>query len=316
MFEIQIELFDHKFRSEYPQTKILLGNQVGYFVYKQIPFYFDYQEANQTPTSIFPSSLSTRDIFQASILLSHKHFPIFVFPPHSPAYIYIKTEKILSPDYLIEKVTKIIDGDEKIPVLYDLWKTQDFSDTMKIIEQTRNEKEYIDLFHANQIPFPDLVSHLSKSFEFSEIEPNVSSAEFFFGAIADSPRYIQIALHYLINAARLMRNFFIEDAAINLNLTREAIFTDYMKVANIHNKKTAISKLFSEELKLTEDKMDWHDELYEARNEFLAHVDNEMFTPEQNISDPDRYCYDHYEDICDLIIEYMNIRKDLVAKHG
>lgn len=40
------------------------------------------------------------------------------------------------------------------------------------------------------------------------------------------------------------RNFFIEDAAINLNLAREAIFIDYMEIANIHNKKTAIDKLF------------------------------------------------------------------------
>ncbi len=104
---------------------------------------------------------------------------------------------------------------------------------------------------------------------------------------------------------------FIEDAAINLNLARDAIFIDYMNITNIHNKKTAIAKLFSEEIKLAEDKIDWHNELYEARNEFLAHVDSEMFTPSQNISDPDRYCYDHYEDICDLIIEYMKIRKSL-----
>lgn len=90
----------------------------------------------------------------------------------------------------------------KFPFFTIYWKTQEFSETMRIIEQTRNEKEYIDLFHASQIPFPDLIGQLSKSFEFTEIEPNISSIEVFFGLITDSPRYIQISLHYLINAAR------------------------------------------------------------------------------------------------------------------
>ncbi len=175
MFEILIELLDHKFRSEYPQTRILLGNQVGYFVYEQIPFYFEYREANQPPISIFPTSLPTRDVFQAAILLSHKHFPTFVFPSHSPAYIYIRTEEIFSTDYLIEKVTKIITVTRKSPFFTICGKPPKSSDAMMRIKQTRNEKEYIDLFHASQIPFPDLIRHLSKSFEFSEIEPNISS---------------------------------------------------------------------------------------------------------------------------------------------
>lgn len=312
MSYIEIELFDPKFRSEYPRAKILVGNQRGYFVHNQIPLYFEIQQNNRGSGTPFPSSLPMREIFQASIFLSHKHFPTFVFPLHSPAYIHITTESDFTPEQLITKAKRIIDGDEKIPILYDPWETYDSAEAMRIIEQTRGEREYIDLFHSSQIPFPDLINLLSKSFEFSEIEPNHASIASFYDVIAACPRHIHISLYYLINAARLMRNFFVEDAAINLNLASEAIITDYMEIADIQNKKAAIARLLSEDLQLAEDKVEWYVELYEARNEFLAHIDNDMFTPSQNISDPDKYCYDHYEDIVDLIIGYIGLRKDLV----
>jgi hypothetical protein len=236
------------------------------------------------------------------------------FPLHSSAYIHIKTESDFTSEQLITKARRIIDGDEKIPILYDLWKTHDSSEVMRIIKQTRSEKEYIDLFHSRQVPFPDLIHTLSESFEFSKNEPDHASITSFYKVLETCPRYIHISLYYLINAARLMRNFFIEDAAINLNLASEAIITDYMEITKIQNKKVAISKLLAENLQLSEDKIDWYVEFYESRNEFLAHIDKDMFTPYQNISDPDAYCYDHYEDIVDLIISYIELRKYIVEQ--
>jgi len=314
MSYIKIELFDPKFRSEYPRAKILVGNQMGYFVHNQIPLYFEIQQNKQGSETPFSSSLRMREIFQASILLSHKHFPTFVFPHHSSTYIHITIKSDFTPEQLITKAKKIIDGDEKIPILYDPWKTYDFAEAKRIIEQTRGKREYIDLFHSSQMPFPDLINLLSKSFDFSEIEPDHASIASFYNLIATCPRHIHISLYYLINAARLMCNFFVEDAAINLNLASEAIITDYMKIADIQNKKAAIVKLLSEDLQLTENKVEWYVELYEARNEFLAHIDNDMFTQSQNISDPDKYCYDHYEDIVDLIIGYVGFRKELAKR--
>lgn len=215
-----------------------------------------------------------------------------------------------SIESLIGKVSRILAGVEQIPILYDLWNSPNTSDAIEKIQDIRKQREYIDLFHAPQIPFLELVNLMSKSFEFSSLELDKDAIESFYNDISNTTRYIHISLHYLISAARLIPNFFTEDAGINLNLASEAIIKDHMLVTNINNKKLAIENLLSENLHFSENKIDWLIELYEARNEYLAHIDEEMFTDFQNIDDPDKYCYDHYEDVCDLIISYMQLRKD------
>ena len=218
-------------------------------------------------------------------------------------------DKIFSLENLIQKVSRIVDGVEQIPILYDLWKTPDTSNVLEEIHEIRKEKDYVDLFHAPQIPFSELMSQLSTSFEFSDLQPDLGTIEAFFSEISDATRFIHVSLHYLINASRLIPNYFTEEAAINLNLASEAIIKDYMLVTNTNNKKAAIESLLSVHLHFTEEKIDWMIELYEARNAYLAHIDEDMFTDFQNIDDPDKYCYDHYEDICDLIIGYIRLRK-------
>ena len=86
-----------------------------------------------------------------------------------------------------------------------------------------------------------------------------------------------------------------------------------MNISGIKNKRLAIEKLFLEHLHFDEELFDWFIELYDARNEFLAHIDENMFTALQRTSDPDAYCYDHYEDICNLVIAYIEFRKKMAA---
>jgi hypothetical protein len=305
----EVEIFDPRYPGHYPSESIIIGNEMGYFVHKQIPFYFEIHSNIHGKDQLFSSFLPMRELLQASLLFSTKHFPIFVFSPISHADIHINSDDEITPKDLIVKVKNIVDGNEKIPLLYDPYKTHEFSEARSIIEEIRVEKEYIDLFHSRQIPFADFISLLSRSFDFSEFEANAISVESYYRLFLGCSRGIHIALYYIINAARLLSSFFTEDAGINLNLASEAIIKDYLKVSGIQNKKRAIRQLLSEDLKFDEEKVDWYLELYEARNEFLAHIDEDMFTESQNISDPDAYCYDHWEDIVNLVISYIGLGK-------
>jgi hypothetical protein len=305
----EVEIFDPRYPGHYPSESIIIGNEMGYFVHKQIPFYFEIQSNIHGKDQLFSPFLPMRELLQASLLFSTKHSPVFVFSPISHADIHIKSDDEITPKDLIVKVKNIVDGNEKIPLLYDPYKTHEFSEALSIIEEIRGEKEYIDLFHSRQIPFADFISLLSRSFDFSEFEANAISVESYYRLFLGCSRAIHIALYYIINAARLLASFFTEDAGINLNLASEAIIKDYLKVSGIQNKKKAIKQLLSEDLKFDEEKVDWYLELYEARNEFLAHIDEDMFTESQNISDPDAYCYDHYEDIINLVISYIELDK-------
>ena len=305
----RVEIFDPRYPGHYLRESIIIGNEIGYFVHKQIPFYFKIQSKIHGKDQLLSPFLPMRELLQASLLFSTKYFPVFVFSPMSHADIHIKSDDEIVPEDLILKVKNIVDGNEKIPLLYNPYKTHEFGEARGIIEKIRGEKEYIDLFHSRQIPFADFVDLLSRSFDFSEFGANVISVESYYRLFLGCSRAIHIAFYYIINAARLLSSFFTEDAAINLNLASEAVIKDYLKVSGIQNKKEAIKQLLFEDLKFCEEKVDWYLELYEARNEFLAHIDEDMFTKSQSISDPDAYCYDHYEDIINLVINYIELDK-------
>jgi len=305
----KVEIFDPRYITHYPWQNIIMSGKIGYFVYRQIPFYFEIHSNTEESEKLFSPFLPTRELLQASILFSKKQFPTFTFSPISHAEIHIVSDDEIAYEQLMAKIKYIVDGNEKIPLLYDVYKTPQAADASKIIDKIRQEKEYIDLFHSWQIPFPDLVDLLSKSFDILEFDIEPSLVESYYHLLLGCPRSIHIALHYIINAARLICTYFTEDAAINLNLASEAIIKDYQNATGIQNKKKAVEKLLSEDLKFAEEKVDWYIELYEARNIFLAHIDEDMFTSTQNISDPDAYCYDHYEDVVDLIIEYIKFTK-------
>ena len=84
----------------------------------------------------------------------------------------------------------------------------------------------------------------------------------------------------------------------------ESIVEDFSRIFSIKDKKQAIKKL-QDTVLLPYDHMEFLEELYSARNEFLAHIDKDMFTKSQNVNDPDRYCYEYFESVSWLIRRYV-----------
>jgi len=105
---------------------------------------------------------------------------------------------------------------------------------------------------------------------------------------------------------------FPEEAGLNLQLTVEAILHDFMTYHSIRNKPRAVN-LLRECVTLPYFHMEFLEDLYEARNDFLAHIDTGMFTEGENINDPDSYCYEHYESICWLITRYIQYKRKIEA---
>ncbi|MFC2135378.1 hypothetical protein ACFLTH_12260, partial [Bacteroidota bacterium] len=156
--------------------------------------------------------------------------------------------------------------------------------------------------------FRELIEKLIGKYEFSEFTINKIGFSKIFNIISNPSRLLGISLYYFNNASRLINNDFIEDAGINLNLVIEALIKDFMDIKNIQNKKVGIEQ-FNQTLKLKSTFVEWLEELYSARNEFLAHIDGDMFTFDERINDPDSYCFEHYSSISWLLIKYFFYRK-------
>ena len=175
------------------------------------------------------------------------------------------------------------------------------------VERIRSKDAYVDLFHSPQVPFLKLTDQLKTQYDISDrpIDPQFVSSVY--EKLYPSGRYIQIAIHYFTNASRLIYEHFIEDAGLNLNLVLEAVIKDFMVVNSITDKKRAIAGI-KNTIELPGCHMEFLEELYWARNEFLAHIDDHMFTEMQNINDPDRYCYEHFESISWLLRRYLKFK--------
>lgn len=305
MIEQVIEIFDPEFKGSYPSVN-LNTDKIGYFVYKNIPFLYYFRNLN---IDYIEDHEKIKILFYASTLFSKKHFPVFCYSPIELASIFIKSKVKLSHQQITTKIKNIIDCKLEIPILYNPYENGYNSKNPElIIKKIRAETEYIDLFRVKRTTFEKQIKILSNSYEFSDFKITNTLFKKYFHLFLNSSRYIHIAIHYYVNAGRLINNFFIEDAAINLNLVLETIITDFMRINFIQNKRVAIETLINNELKINQELYDWYIELYDARNEFLAHVDKGMFTPEERISDPDGYCYDHYEDIGRLILKYIQYK--------
>ena len=148
MTNSNVEIFDPRSFALYAKEDIIIHDQIGYFVYNQIPFYFEIHSNDQNTKRFFSPFLLTKELFLASLLFSNKRFPTFVFSRISYGSIYIKTDDEITNQDLIAKVKKIVKGEEKIPILFDPYKDVDFDEAQRIIKQTRNEKEYIDVFDS------------------------------------------------------------------------------------------------------------------------------------------------------------------------
>ncbi len=81
-----------------------------------------------------------------------------------------------------------------------------------------------------------------------------------------------------------------------------------MDFRSIRNKRTA-TESFQKDVLLPDEHMEFLEELYDARNMFLAHIDEDMYTDNHNIDDPDRYCFEHYESVSWLITRYIRYKK-------
>ncbi len=246
-----------------------------------------------------------RELLFGAFLLTRKSFPCFSFHPLPTASMHFKNTSTAEG---ISRAIAVIDGKDELPCLYDPYMgTGNAPDPWAYIKHIRSSEAYVDLFHAPQIPFAELIASLQAQYT---IRDHYFRPEFVAGLyqlMNASSRLVHIAVHYFVNAARLVHEHFIEDAGLNLNLVLEAIIEDVAAVHGLKDKKRAIETL-QNTVTLPYGHMEFLEELYEARNEFLAHIDKEMFTEEQNINDPDRYCYEHFESIAWLIRRYIRLR--------
>ncbi len=125
---------------------------------------------------------------------------------------------------------------------------------------------------------------------------------------------MKVTLHYFVNACTLVRLQFIEDAALNLQLTSEALLRDFMEWKCHASKVRGLEELCAM-LGMPAHVREMLEELYEARNTFLAHVDDFLFHRGKLHSDPDAYCYEHFELFFALIERYVEIRLKGVPAH-
>ena len=297
--EITVDILNPQ--GSYPDRTVVCGT-VAYLLASGVPMLVSESSPNDAR---WWERGKHRELLFGAFLLIRKSFPCFSFHPLPTASMYFKNT---STAEAISRAVAVINGKDKLPCLYNPYMgTGNDSDSVAYIEHIRSSEAYVDLFHAPQIPFPELIASLQIQYT---IHDQYFRPEFVAGLcqrMNESSRLVHIAVHYFVNAARLVHEHFIEDAGLNLNLVLEAIIEDVAAVHGLKDKKKAIETL-QNTVTLPYSNMEFLEELYEARNEFLAHVDKEMFTEEQNISDPDRYCYEHFESVGWLIRRYIKHR--------
>ncbi len=312
MFETRISILDD--HGLYPKETVLC-DVVGYSRYKGIPLWFsvsDEEKRGNYRQGARPT------ILKAAFLISNRDFPVYNFSPH-PAKCAIYISSSTKPDLrdILKRVKLILRGAVKPPALYcPTMSVTSHKEMMSKIMAVRSKSEYIDLFHCKRKPFIQHLSDWRGGYSFAENHACTPLAvKKYYNFFVKNSRHIHIALYYYHNAASLTIESHIEDAGINLQLTVEAIIRDYMDFHSIKNKRKAVERFISEVWP-----PDWGTEyledLWESRNKFLAHFDENMFTEYLNIGDPDRYCYDTFESITYLITRYIRYKNRLVKPTG
>lgn len=245
------------------------------------------------------------EMLYGSFLLVRNNFPCFCFHPLPVASIHFRDDGKDNLHAAIEKSQAAIDGTLDLPCLYNPYSGQMAqADPSKYITDLRAQNAYVDLFHAPQLPFLEVLAQLRPRYTFMEHRIRLQFVQGWFKKLMSASRHIHIAVHYFVNAARLVHENFPEDAGLNLNLVLEAIIEDFSRLNAIPDKRQAIDVLKAR-VQLPYGHMDNLEDLYWARNEYLAHIDDQMFTEMQNIGDPDRYCYEHFESVAWLIKRYV-----------
>jgi hypothetical protein len=302
MFETHVSIYDS--RGIYPKLTVLC-DVIGYSYFKNIPLHL--QVINLNDLSKLRRDPS-KDILYASFLITRRDFPAYSFFPYGSASLIFKNNTMPDLAKVLAQAKSILRGNRSIPILYNPYRRGTNSEeARKKIDHIRSKPEYIDLFHCKRSPFSKQLDSWSKSFEFSNHRPSPLAVKRYFNMFSRSSRFIHIALHYFVTASRLIHNHFIEDGGLNLQLTVEALIRDFMEFHSIRNKRTAVQR-FQDKVILPYAHMEFLGELYDARNIFLAHIDEDMYTDHQNIDDPDRYCYEHYESVAWLITRHIRYK--------
>lgn len=300
MYETHVSICDR--RGLYPKQTVLC-DIVGYACFKGIPLQVNVIDLSRL--SIMQRDPS-EELLQAAFLMNRRDFPAFSFLPFGGASVTIQTEMKPSLTAVLSQAKRILSGRKTVPLLYNPYQDDSLrpDEARKKIEEIRSKQEYVDLFHYTKKPFRKQVEEWSHNFEFSEQKFSPLAVHRYYNMFKTSSRFVHIALHYFVTAARLMRNHFIEDGGLNLQLTIEALIRDFMEWHSIKNKRIAVQR-FRDSILLPYGHMEFLEKLYDARNLFLAHIDEDMYTENQNIDDPDRYCYEHYESVSWLITRYV-----------
>jgi hypothetical protein len=293
--EIAVEIFNPQ--GIYP-SRTVVCEDIAYLISAGIPML-----VSELPDGTeWWEGRKRRELLFGALLLTRKRFPCFSFHPRSVAAMYFKDTDITEA---ITRAVDVIAGERVLPCLYDPYTGEgDTSNPVAYIKRLRALDSYVDLFHAPQIPFPELITQLRPQYTISGRHFRPQFVAELYRKLDASSRLIHIAIHYFVNAARLIHEDFIEDAGLNLNLGLEAIVDDFGGVSAISDKRQAVKKLQTT-VNLPDGHMEFLEELYLARNEFLAHIDRDMFTKFQKIDDPDRYCYEHFESVSWLIRRYI-----------
>lgn len=308
MIHYNIKIYDPLHFGIYPKDNIYVDG-LGYLVVRNIPIFF---------TSFLPSETKKRSpydrrniSFIASFMFCKVHFPVYCFSPFDYATIHIKSIEPFSNKAFYDEIKKIINCQRELPILNNPYgENISSNDAQKLIMKIRSKNNYIDMFHQKKKPFNHHIDFLSDKYTFSDHTLYSKTFKRYYTLFLNTDQSIRIALYHFVKAGRLINNDFIEDAGLNLYMVLESIIKDYMMLSSTRNKSRAINDLLLTKLKVPEELFDWFVELYEARNDFLAHVDYSRYHEEGFVTDPDSYCFDHYEPVGKLLLKYIDYKND------
>lgn len=300
MFEVCVNILGE--RGIYPKETVIC-DEVGYACFDGIPLWFSARD-KEVVQSYRNSSKQT--ILEAAFQFTNRDFPPYKFHSNgNKATIFISSEAKPNLREMLLRVKLILNGTIKPPALYNprIRSVDSYDERMCKIRAIREQPEYIDLFNCKRRPIVTLLKDWRGRYCFAQRNSSVRTVKSHYKLLEQSSRLVHVALYYYNNAANLTRDGYIEDAGINLHLAVEAIINDFMNCHSVKDKRKAVDELISK-IWPTGWGTDYLEDLWRSRNQFLAHIDENMFTDDQRISDPDEYCYDTFESVSYLITRY------------
>lgn len=298
----------------YPLVDIY-SNVFSYFVVENIPFISHFCE-----TKIDSKQFNKYDrrkkyqrqkvAFLSSIIIADN--PVGEFPHTTRPFCFdeiggtiqisLKNEgSSIAGTKLKDKIRAIILGKTNI-------KTITTDADVELIKDAKRSKKINYMIHPRYYGFT--IAEFSKTFKCVNTRLSAYRVRVIFEALSQQSRNIHIALYYLLRANSLINKYFTEEAGVNLQMVVEAIIEDYIQYKNVSRKKAF--KILYERINIEgiEDLM----EHGLSRNEFLAHMDKNMFTEDERINDPDAYCYGTYQYFVDFIMKYLQLKRKGLLK--